>query len=139
VAVFRPRGGLLSGDAPRLAMPPIGDARQKVDIVAMTNPPVTDRADRLHALLTQAFAPSVLQIQDDSAHHAGHSGAPAGGQSHYSVMMVSIAFQGVSRVARSRAVHAALAAEFGPAEQGGMHALALTLRTPEEYAAQARR
>lgn len=97
------------------------------------------RADRLRTLLTQAFAPSILQIQDDSARHAGHAGAQAGGQSHFSVVMVSAAFQGVSRVARSRAVHDALAAEFGPPEQGGMHALALTLRTPEEHAMQAGR
>jgi stress-induced morphogen len=90
----------------------------------------------MRVALTQAFAPTVLEIQDDSAHHAGHSGAQAGGQSHYSVLMVSTAFQGVNRVARSRAVHTALEAEFGPAEQGGMHALALTLRTPEEYAGQ---
>jgi len=90
-------------------------------------------------LLTQAFAPTILDIQDDSAHHAGHSGAPAGGQSHYSVMMVSAAFEGMNRVARSRAVHSALASEFGPAEQGGMHALALTLRTPDEHAAQSTR
>jgi stress-induced morphogen len=99
----------------------------------MTNP---SRADRLHTTLIQAFAPTVLRINDDSAHHAGHSGAPAGGQSHYSVLLVSKAFQGVNRVARSRAVHAALAGEFGPAEHGGMHALALTLRTPEEHASQ---
>ncbi|HBK08118.1 MAG TPA: BolA family transcriptional regulator [Acetobacteraceae bacterium] len=97
--------------------------------------PSPSRAERLHAALTQAFAPSVLRVQDDSAHHAGHSGAQAGGQSHYSVLMVSAAFQGVNRVARSRAVHTALAAEFGPAEQGGMHALALTLRTPDEHEA----
>src|SRR5271165_6013848 len=101
----------------------------------MTNFPCTTRADRLRALLTRAFAPTVLQIQDDSARHAGHAGAQPGGQSHYSVLLVSTAFQGVNRVARSCAVHAALEAEFGPAEQGGMHALALTLRTPEEYAA----
>jgi BolA protein len=92
------------------------------------------RADRLHATLTRIFAPVVISVQDDSAHHAGHSGAQAGGQSHYSVLLVSAAFQGVSRVGRSRAVHTALAEEFGSAEQGGMHALALTLRTPEEYA-----
>jgi stress-induced morphogen len=100
----------------------------------MTNAPTPSRADRLHALLTQAFAPAVLKIHDDSAQHAGHSGAQAGGQSHYTLLMVSTAFQGMNRVARSRAVHAALASEFGPAEQGGMHALALTLRTPEESA-----
>lgn len=101
----------------------------------MTNPPSSTRAQRIHALLTQAFAPTVLQIDDDSARHAGHSGAQPGGQSHYNVLLVSAAFQGVNRVARSRAVHSALASEFGPAEQGGMHALALTLRTPEEYSA----
>lgn len=102
----------------------------------MTQPPT--RADRIHATLTAAFAPSVLTVQDDSAHHAGHSGAQAGGQSHYSVLLVSAAFQGVNRVARSRAAHAALESEFGPAGQGGMHALALTLRTPDEHAALAK-
>lgn len=96
----------------------------------------SSRADRMHATLTQAFAPTILQVQDDSAQHAGHSGAPPGGQSHYSVLLVSAAFQGVNRVARSRAVHTALAAEFGPAELGGLHALALTLRTPREHARQ---
>ena len=99
-------------------------------------PDLPSRADRLRAILTQAFAPQALIVQDDSAQHAGHSGAQAGGQSHYSVLLVSTEFQGVNRVARSRAVHSALAAEFGPAEHGGMHALALTLRTPEEHAAQ---
>ena len=93
------------------------------------------RADRIREILTGAFSPVVLTVQDDSVHHAGHSGAPAGGQSHYSVLVVSPAFTGMARVARSRAVHAVLAMEFGPAEQGGMHALALTLRTPEEHAA----
>jgi BolA protein len=99
--------------------------------------PTQPRSDRLRTILTAAFAPTVLQIQDDSARHAGRAGAQAGGQSHYSVLLVSAAFQGVGKLARSRAVHTALAAEFGPPEQGGMHALALTLRTPEEYAAKA--
>jgi stress-induced morphogen len=98
--------------------------------------PATARTDRLHATLTRVFAPTVLAIHDDSAHHAGHAGAQPGGQSHYSVLLVSDAFQGVNRVTRSRAVHAALASEFGSPEQGGMHALALTLRTPQEHAKQ---
>jgi BolA protein len=101
----------------------------------MTNPP-SSRAERIGAALTQAFTPAVIQVEDDSARHAGHSGARDGGETHYSVLLVSSAFQGVNRVARSRAVHSALATEFGPAEQGGLHALALTLRTPEEHAAQ---
>lgn len=65
---------------------------------------------------------------DDSHRHAGHAGAAPGGETHYSVRVVTPAFAGLTRVARSRAVHEALAAEFA----GGLHALALTLRTPEE-------
>lgn len=95
------------------------------------------RVDRITAALTQSFTPDILVVQDDSAQHAGHSGARPGGETHFSVLMVSSAFQGVSRVARSRAVHAALATEFGDANQGAMHALALTLRTPDEHAATA--
>lgn len=93
------------------------------------------RADRLRQTLDRVFAPELLTVRDDSAHHAGHAGAQPGGQTHFAVLMVAAAFRGQSRVARSRAVHAALAQEFGPAEAGGMHALSLTLRTPEEHAA----
>jgi stress-induced morphogen len=95
-----------------------------------------NRADRLTDALRVAFSPELLEVTNDSAHHAGHVGAAGGsGESHYSVLLVSHAFAGMSRVARSRAVHTALAGEFGPSEAGGMHALALTLRTPEEHAA----
>ena len=86
------------------------------------------RATRLVAVLTRAFSPSLLRVIDDSARHAGHAGAQPGGETHYSVVVVSDAFRGMSRVARSRAVHAALEAEFA----GGLHALSLVLRTPEE-------
>jgi stress-induced morphogen len=98
-----------------------------------------NRADRLVATLTAAFSPAVLRVDDDSAHHAGHVGAQgSAGQTHFSVLLVSEAFRGMSRVARSRAVHEALAEEFGAVEAGGMHALALTLRTPDEHATETR-
>lgn len=86
------------------------------------------RAERLEQVLAAAFRPSLLRVTDDSARHAGHAGARPGGQTHYSVLLVSEAFRGQGRVARARAVHDALAVEF----EGGMHALSLTLRTPEE-------
>ena len=89
------------------------------------------RADRMAALLQQQFAPVLLQIDDDSARHAGHAGAAPGGETHYRVLLVSAAFNGMSRIARSRRVHAALGGEFA----GGLHALTLGLRTPEEHAA----
>ena len=89
------------------------------------------RADRMHAVLTQHLSPARLAITDDSAMHAGHAGATAGGQTHYSVLVVSERFAGLSRVARHRLVTGALAAEF----EGGLHALSLTLRTPAEQGA----
>jgi stress-induced morphogen len=101
----------------------------------MTSPPSDTRAERLNAVLTARFSPAILRIQNDSSRHEGHAGAGPGGQSHYSVLMVAEGFRGQSRVARSRAVHEAVAAEFGEPEAGGLHALALTLRTPEEQAA----
>jgi stress-induced morphogen len=88
------------------------------------------RAARLEDVLVRAFAPVLVRVTDDSARHAGHAGAQPGGETHYSVLVVTEMFGGMNRVARSRAVHAALAAEFA----GGMHALALTLRTPAEHA-----
>lgn len=87
-----------------------------------------NRASRMREALTGRFAPSFLEITDDSGLHVGHSGARPEGETHYSVVMVSAAFSGQNRVARSRAVHEALAAEFA----AGLHALALTLRAPEE-------
>jgi stress-induced morphogen len=92
------------------------------------------RAARLETVLTSAFSPTLLRVVDDSAHHAGHAGAQPGGETHYSVLLVSEAFRGHNRVARSRAVHAVLAGEF----TGGLHALSLILRTPDENHAGAR-
>jgi stress-induced morphogen len=106
---------------------PLGAARTKADMPGMQSPQAS-RAARLESTLRQAFAPTVLVVTDDSARHLGHAGARPEGETHYSVLLVSPAFRSVGRVARSRAVHDALAAEF----TDGLHALALTLRTPEE-------
>ena len=69
-----------------------------------------------------------MTVTDDSHRHRGHAGARPEGETHYSVVVVSPAFAGMSRVARSRAVHAELEREFG----AGLHALSLRLLTPEE-------
>src|SRR5271166_4513133 len=89
---------------------------------------ISTRAERLERALATAFAPSVLRVVDDSARHAGHSGAAAGGETHYTILIVSDAFAGLNRVARHRAVNEALAGEFS----SGLHALSLSLRTPGE-------
>jgi BolA protein len=88
------------------------------------------RAERIAALLRAHFGPARITVVDDSHRHAGHAGAAPGGQTHYTVQVVAAAFAGMGRVARSRAVHAALAHEFGT----GLHALSLKLQTPEEAA-----
>ncbi len=96
---------------------------------------MTDRRTRIEATLRERFAPVLVSVTDDSAQHAGHAGAAPGGQTHFSALVVSDAFVGTTRVARSRAAHDALAAEFA----GGLHALALTLRTPDEHGAVTKR
>ncbi len=45
------------------------------------------RADRIHTTLAARFAPTHLHVQDDSALHAGHSGAAPGGETHYTVTL----------------------------------------------------
>ncbi|HEY6255511.1 MAG TPA: BolA family protein, partial [Xanthobacteraceae bacterium] len=39
--------------------------------------------------LTKAFAPVRLDVVDDSHRHAGHAGARPGGETHFSVYIVS--------------------------------------------------
>lgn len=83
---------------------------------------------RLRAKLTAAFDPVRLVIEDRSARHAGHAGAPPGGESHFHITLVSAAFQGLSRIERQRRVNAVLQEELA----GPVHALSLTLRTPDQ-------
>ena len=62
------------------------------------------------------------------ARFAGHAHAPAGGESHFRVEVVSAEFAGLSRVARQRLVYELLAEEM----KERIHALALRTLTPEE-------
>ncbi len=80
--------------------------------------------------LTEALAPTRLEVVDDSGRHAGHAGHRPGGESHFSVRVVSAAFAGKSRVERHRMVNTVLADELA----GPVHALQLTAQTPEEAA-----
>jgi BolA protein len=87
-------------------------------------------ADIIAQKLTVAFAPLELAVEDESARHAGHAGARPGGETHFSVRIVSSAFEGQSRVERHRRIHEVLAGELA----GQIHALALTALTPAESA-----
>ena len=84
--------------------------------------------DAIHNKLTDAFRPSRLEIQDDSARHAGHAGSRPGGESHCNVTIEAEAFAGQSKVARQRMVYRALAEELA----GPLHALSVKALAPGE-------
>ncbi|GFE48580.1 BolA family transcriptional regulator [Roseobacter cerasinus] len=71
--------------------------------------------------LREAFSPRELQVVDDSESHRGHAGYPEGGESHFNVAIRAAEFKDMNRVARHRAIHAAL----GPKLIADIHALAL--------------
>jgi BolA protein len=81
-------------------------------------------------VLTAQFKPVSLEIVDESAKHAHHAAQKnvTGGETHYHIVMISEVLAGQSRLARQRAVNAALAGEF----ETGLHALSMTLRGPGE-------
>jgi BolA family transcriptional regulator, general stress-responsive regulator len=85
-------------------------------------------ADHIRAKLTSGLKPLRLEITDDSHLHAGHAGAREGGESHFTVEVVSGAFEGLGRVARQRLVYDLLKDELA----GPVHALALRTLAPSE-------
>ena len=85
-------------------------------------------AAEIETRLRAALTPDHLAVIDDSEQHRGHAGHDARGESHFTVEVVSAQFEGQSRVARQRAVHAALADLL--AER--VHALAIKARAPSE-------
>lgn len=80
-------------------------------------------AQTIEKKLRAAFAPVDLEVVDDSEAHRGHGGYREGGETHFNVAIRAAAFNGLSRVARQRAVNHALAEELA----GPVHALALTV------------
>ena len=64
--------------------------------------------DEIEQRLTAAFAPSVLEVVNESSKHAGHAGDDGSGESHFRVVIRAAAFQDMTRIARHRAVQQAL-------------------------------
>jgi BolA protein len=87
-------------------------------------------AETIRTKLEAAFAPQKLEVIDESDRHRGHAGHREGGETHFRVAIVSAAFDGLTRIDRHRRVHDLLDAEL----KDRVHALALTLLTPEEAA-----
>ena len=88
----------------------------------MSQLPVTSD---LEEALVQALEPTLLEVEDQSAAHAGHAGAgDAGHGTHFRIAIASPRFAGLSRVAAHRLVYDALS----PFIAAGVHALAIEIR-----------
>lgn len=89
---------------------------------SQNKPPMT-RVEKIHAALAVAFPGAEIAVQDDSHLHAGHAGASTG-RGHFTVQVVTSAFEDLSPIARHRAVYAAVDALM----QTDIHALSIDAR-----------
>lgn len=85
----------------------------------------SDTQETVEARLREKLAPAHLEVVNESHNHS------KGSDTHFKVVIVSPAFEGVSSVRRHQLVYGAL----GDLKAHGIHALAITSRTPEEWAA----
>lgn len=91
----------------------------------------------MRAKLHAAFNPTLLDITNESASHAGHMGNPDGAadaETHFAVHVVSDAFDGLRSIQRHRLVYAAIDEEMkrGVGGKPPVHALSLRTETPDE-------
>lgn len=87
------------------------------------------RADEIERRLRAALAPERLEVIDDSDAHRGHAGHSGAGESHFTVRVTAATFAGQSRVARQRAIYAALGDLIA---SDRVHALVIDARAPGE-------
>lgn len=82
------------------------------------------QVNEIEAALRERLTPTALEVVDESASHAGHSGASASGRgTHFRVRIAAPAFTGRTRVAQHRLVYDALL----PLMARGLHALAIEI------------
>lgn len=84
-------------------------------------------AQEMDQLLRDAFAPTELDIINDSAQHSGHAGDDGSGESHFTIVIEAEAFARMNRLARQRAVIAALGDIVGER----VHAVAIKASAPQ--------
>ena len=77
----------------------------------------------IRAALEAAFEVQEIEIVNESSRHAGHAGDDGTGESHFAVRLRAPELAGMGRVARHRAVPAALGRDLVTS----IHALALDL------------
>jgi len=77
----------------------------------------------IRSRLVEAFAPTALEVVNESHLHAGHAGDDGTGESHWRLEISSDALMGQTRVAQHRSIHAAL----GKDVMGTIHALSIKI------------
>lgn len=81
----------------------------------------------IESKLKQAFDAQLLQVENESHMHS----VPPNSETHFKVTLVTADFEGQMKVKRHQAIYRELAEELA----GEVHALALHLYTPDEWAA----
>jgi len=81
-------------------------------------------AEEISQRLHTAFAPRLLEIENQSEQHRGHAGFQEGGESHFHVTISAPQLDGMNRLARHRAVHSAIGQDL----LERIHALALDVQ-----------
>lgn len=85
-------------------------------------------AAEIQSRLMAALAPTALEVIDDSHQHHGHAGHRGDdAESHFTVKISAASFAGQSRIARQRAVYAALGDLVAPDR---IHALRIVASAP---------
>jgi BolA protein len=85
--------------------------------------------EKIINLLENQLPVEVLTVEDDSHKHEGHGGWQPGGETHFSVTIVSDAFEGVSRVMRHKKVYGPLSVLM----EQKIHALVIKAYTATEW------
>ena len=80
--------------------------------------------EQIEQRLQEAFSPRFLHVEDVSYMHAGHAGAPEGGESHFELTISADDFQDKTRIAAHRMINQALADLLS----GPIHALQIKIQ-----------
>ena len=84
---------------------------------------------QVKAKIQQTFSPLLLDIEDESSQHAGHSGAIPGQITHLRITIVSDVFEDVPMIKQHRLINQCLQHEL----DNGLHALALKTIKPSKW------
>lgn len=86
---------------------------------------MSDRVKLIEEKIITALNPSNLEINDNSAAHAGHPGAMERGGGHFKVAVTSDKFKGLSIIEQHKLVYAAVKDLIS---DGTIHALGIETR-----------